>query len=544
MTASAAGRSAAPGRSTQPDAGAIYRWLAAARRSPSVGQRAQTVYIAVVVTAIFGVLVYGTASSALAAVIDPPAIARWGPSLMLLVLLGAGHWGTLQGPVVFSPADVTYLLGAPLVRAALVARPLRRALVLGLLAGALVAGVVVVGLTGDGRSAAVARCLGLVAGVGLAGVSCVALAFLVSIDSRAERVLRVASWPIVAVAGGLVVCAFAAGRAGRTVALWSGPWGWAVQAGAGVGTGEWIGALIALAVAAVAAVGIAWRRRGAGETERFVRRAEGRNRLEASLMDLNLRTGRRNLAEVAGPAGRGGDERGRRVRGLRWLRSRARVVGRRAPEAAVVWRDAVTAAQLPGRVVLSALLAAGGGALVLLDVAQPVAVVAGALLIYAAAAWLLEPMRIELDVPSRAAVFLGVRPGRALLAHAILPSVVVSAAVVVCAVALALAGRLAGGELAPALVAVITAPAVTCCAGMSARRGGRLPTDVLIAAVTSDPSGGGIVLLGWLLLWPAVAAAVVYVPVRAIHGSAASVAVAVAASVAAAVVQGRDPRES
>jgi hypothetical protein len=213
-----------------------------------------------------------------------------------------------------------------------------------------------------------------------------------------------------------------------------------------------------------------------------------------------------------------------------------------------VWRDAVIAVRLPGRLVRSGLLAAGGAALVLLDVAHPAGVVAGAIVIYAAAAWLLEPMRIELDAPSRASVFLGVRTGRALLAHTILPSVVVSAAVAVCAAVLALTGRLAGNDLAPALAVVITAPAVTCCAGMSARRGGRLPHEVLFAAVTSDPSGGGIVLLGWLALWPAVAAAIVYVPVRAIHAhtavarDAVSVLVAGVIAVAAAWVQSRDPR--
>ncbi len=533
------------------DVGAIYRWLATARRSPSLGQRAQTVYTALVVVGIFGALVYGTASSALAAVISPLSLARWGPSLGLLALLGAGYWGTVQGPVVFSPADMAHLLGAPISRAALAARPLRRASVLGVGAGMVVAGVLVIGLTGgDGRGMSVARALGLVAGLGLGGAVCVSFAFLVSVSSGAERLLRALTWPVVAVAGALVVCAFAGGKAGRTVALWSGPWGWAIQAGAGVGPGEWIGGLVAVAVFAASVAGLAWRRRGTGETERFVRRAEGRSGLQASLMDLNVRTGRRGLAEVAGPSGRAGSGQERRARPLRWLRLRLGAVGtRRAPDGAVVWRDAVIAAEFPGRIVQSALLAAGGAALVLVDVAQPVAVVAGAILIYAAAAWLLEPMRLELDVPSRASVFLGVRSGRALLAHVILPSVVVCASAAVCAGALALAGQLAGDELAPALAVVITAPAVTCCAGMSARRGGRLPHDVLIAAVTTDPSGGGIVLLGWLALWPAVATVIVYVPVKAIHAHTAlardlvTAAVALAVVVAAAWVQSRDPRD-
>ncbi len=130
------------------DVSAIYRWLAASRRSPSLGQRASAVYTGVVVAGILGVLVYGTASSALAAVISAGSVARWGPSLMMVALLAAGFWGAVQGPVVFSAADLAVLLGAPLPRAALVARPLRRAFLFGAVVGVIVAGVLIVGLTG------------------------------------------------------------------------------------------------------------------------------------------------------------------------------------------------------------------------------------------------------------------------------------------------------------------------------------------------------------------------------------------------------------
>jgi hypothetical protein len=144
-------------------------------------------------------------------------------------------------------------------------------------------------------------------------------------------------------------------------------------------------------------------------------------------------------------------------------------------------------------------------------------------------------------------VFLGARPGRALVAHVLFPSLVVSASVAVSAVVVALAAGLSGNGVAAALALVVTSAAVVCCAGMSARRGGRLPHDVLITAVSSDPSGGGLVLLGWLLLWPAVAVIVVYVPVRAIgvHSTVAHVVVSVglglAAVAAALLAQQRDP---
>jgi hypothetical protein len=129
----------------------------------------------------------------------------------------------------------------------------------------------------------------------------------------------------------------------------------------------------------------------------------------------------------------------------------------------------------------------------------------------------------------------------------VLPALVVFCSVAVCAVVLALAGVLAADELPAALALVSGAPAVVGCAGMSARRGGRLPQGVLAAAVTTDPSGGGLVLLGWLLLWPAAASAIVYVPVRAITmGSmvghaVVSAGIGLAAVVVMALLQWRDP---
>jgi hypothetical protein len=472
---------------------------------------------------------------------------------MLVALLGAAFWGTVQGPVVFSSADLAVLLGAPLSRAALVARPLRRALVLGAFVGALVGGVLLVGLTGDGRRVAVAHALGLVAGLGLAGVVGVALAWLVSISAAVERALRLAVWPVVVLACGLGLGAVLGGRTGRGVALWSGPWGWAVQAGAGsgsgVGSGGWIGGLVALGVVVAAMVGVAWWRRGRGETERFARRAEGRAHLQASLMAFDVRSSRRNLASVAS-AGGGRITDVRRLRS--WMRAwlgRQRFGGRGAVELAVLWRCVVNAAQLPSRLIQAGALAAGGAAFVLLDVTRSAGIVVGAGLIYLAAGWLLEPMRIELDAPGRTSVFLGARTGRALLAHALFPALVVVCSVGLCAVVLGAAGLLGAGDLTAALVLVVTAPAVTCCAGMSARRGGRLPTDVLFAAVTSDPSGGGLVLLGWLLAWPALAIAIVYVPVHVVDAGGAevarslvSVAVGLVGVGVAGLVLARDPR--
>jgi hypothetical protein len=125
-----------------------------------------------------------TAHSALAQVISPIEIARWGPSLVLLALVVRGTRAPWRARSSFSVADLGHLvLGSPLSRRALVAPPLARAL----------------------------------AAAALTGPALIAAAAL-------------------ALAGAL------AGRTGRQIDEWSGPWGWALQAGGGASTARFVGA--------------------------------------------------------------------------------------------------------------------------------------------------------------------------------------------------------------------------------------------------------------------------------------------------------------
>jgi hypothetical protein len=518
---------------------AVRRFHAAARRGPGTGQRIEGIYIAVVVTLIATILVYNAAHSALAQVVSPIEVARWGPSLVLLGLVAAGHWGTVQGPVVFSVADVGHLvLGSPLARRALVTSPLVRALVAAALTGAVVAGVVVVGLSGRGHTVGPARVVDLVAGVALIGILAAVAAFAVSSDRRCERALRRLTGPALIAAAALALAGALAGRTGRQIDMWSGPWGWALQAGAAASTASYVGAIAGLAAVVALAIALVWRRRGSGEAERYLRRAQGHARLQASLMDLNARTARRDLAEVSGRPRRW------RARDLRWLRDRLA----RAPApsvspaaggavAAVIWRDTLVAVEGPAVLVQALAAGVAGTAVALLDAGRVLAVAAGGVLLYLAAARLLEPLRIENDAPGRSRVFLAARPGRAYIAHTILPAVLVLAVVAVTAAALALGGALARHGAAAALDLILAAPAIVGCAAMSARRGGRLPQSMLVTAMSTDPSGGGAVLLGWLLIWPAAAVALVALPLGgagSAHG--ASQAWAVVGVVAAAVL--------
>jgi hypothetical protein len=205
--------------------------------------------------------------------------------------------------------------------------------------------------------------------------------------------------------------------------------------------------------------------------------------------------------------------------------------------AAVLWRDAVFAAQRPEVLVQALVAGAAGTALALLDAGRFLGAAAGGILLYVAAARLLDPLRIENDAPGRSRVFLGARLGRVYVAHAILPAVFVPAVLALTAVVLVPSGALAAHSAAAVINLVLAGPAIVGCAALSARRGGRISQEMLMTAMGSDPSGGGALLLGWLLMWPAAAAVLVALPLgetSAAHG--ASTAWAVVDMIAAAVL--------
>jgi len=190
----------------------------------------------VITLLIFGPLVYGTASSALADVATPHAVAVWGPSLALAALVALARWGAIQGPVIFSVADVAQLLGAPLRRGDLVFWRLVRGLAWIAGGAAVVAGVALIGIAGHHRGLAVARGAGFVVAITALGVLGIAGASLVHGSRRWDRWTQLAVWPVGALAVAFVLVGNSGGSE-RHVALWSGPWGWAIQPV--VAGGEW-----------------------------------------------------------------------------------------------------------------------------------------------------------------------------------------------------------------------------------------------------------------------------------------------------------------
>jgi hypothetical protein len=209
----------------------------------------------------------------------------------------------------------------------------------------------------------------------------------------------------------------------------------------------------------------------------------------------------------------------------------------------------VTAQRTPGRVVEAVFLAGAGAALELTNADRAASVGAAMLLVYLGASRMLWSLRAELDLPVRARLLLRPRLGRVVAAHAVVPVVVVAAAVGLAAAICALAGGLPANGAAAVVVALGAAPVVTCCAALAARRGGRLPESVFAGAVVTDPSGGGLTILAWLAIWPALGAALGAAPLLVVaHGSAGGGLVAAAATLGVAAVLagvlGSDPDDA
>jgi hypothetical protein len=478
-------------------------WWRQTHPGPGVWRRLDTIYMVAISVAILGALAYGTASSALAQVVTPDAMARVGPPVALLAVRVTAQWGAYQGPVVFSVPDVAHLLGAPLPRRGLAWRRLVRALAAGALVGAVVGAVVLIGLAGRGRGVTTERAIVLVAGAAELGILGVAAAWAVERSARWERAARLALWPAAALAAALIA-AMGAGEPWRTAARWSGPWAWAVQAPAGAPRAQWVAGLVALTAATAAASTAAVYDAGRCSAERHLRRAEARAGAVAALMLFDARSARRAFETTAATAtarpARAGRAWARHALGARGARPAARVL-------ATTWRDGVSARRTPARVLEAAFVTACGAALALLNADRPAAVLAGVGLLYAGAARMLWPLRAELDLTSRARVLLRPPIGSVMVAHLPVPAITTAAAAALAATGCAIAGGLGGGGPLAAALAVLAAPTTVVCAAMSARRGGQLPQSVLAGAMAADPSGGGIGVLAWLAWWPAVAAA-------------------------------------
>jgi hypothetical protein len=420
-------------------------------------------------------------------------LARLGPAGLLVAVVAALRYATWQGPVVFGAADVQLLLAAPLPRAALV----RPRLAWGLVAGAALGGLVGLGAflllwaelavpTGP----LLAACLLGPAAVGLLAA---ALGWLVEESpARAKGVLRLSPFGLL-----LAPALWAA----PDLALWSGPWGWAVGpvvAAAGGRVPGWPFQAALLALAAAAALTAAWGRAGAAPTEELARRAALRGGLAANAYLLDVR-GVALLRQQA-------------TRALVGVR-RVRLRPPRKRWLAIPWRDGLTILRAPGRLGWATALV---GAAVLTAAAAPerrglvaAAVLAG----YLAAGRLVEPVRAEADQPD-ARHQLTWSYGSLILWHCLLPAALLATLGTLAEVAAWLAGLLPHAALGLALASTPPAAAVLVLAAAIAGRRGRIPVELLALG-----DAGAIALLGWIVTGPLLAETLLGLPIALLRSA-------------------------
>ena len=135
--------------------------------------------------------------------------------------------------------------------------------------------------------------------------------------------------------------------------------------------------------------------------------------------------------------------------------------------------------------------------------------------LYLAAGSLLEPLRLDVDSPAVSQVLLPWRFGEILWFHCLLPVGILIAAGMTTAAAGWAAGLVTARALA--VLAVLVVPmtfAVVLAAALSARRGGRVPTQ-LVLATAGDSTGLSLFgIVAWVFAWAVLALVLVAVSVR------------------------------
>ncbi|MFK0259404.1 DUF6297 family protein [Streptomyces sp. NPDC090445] len=377
------------------------------------------------------------------------------------------------GPVLLSPAEITWLLPLPGSRGRLLRPRLLRALALAcgtaLATGALAAALALA-VQGERRPEAVP--VALLAHLGLA---CLAVGLGTLVEARpalARRARLLGS--CLAAAGATVLAAGATAPAVTELAAWSGPWGWAgaatATAAAHGSPTAWAAALACLAACTAGVLCAALRAVAGIPTDALLARARtGRQVTQgATLLDL------RALTLVLQSTPRTG---GRRRRAARLPMPRARW-------AVLLWRDAVVLLRHPWRPVLAcAALAAGYAQFRAVagwlsgpadgPVGPLKAAAAGLLLVlplYLAAVALAEPAYQDTDRPRRA-LLLPQPPAVLAVAHLAVPAAVLWAAAGTTWLLSLLPGLPAGPLTAYATALLVAGPALVATTLVGAYRG-------------------------------------------------------------------------
>lgn len=471
--------------------GSLRSWMREHSPGPPVrevvGNISYQLYVTVLLGGLWGTAVARTLSSPPSLRPHPPAgLETVVPALtvgLAFLLTAAGiRIGTWAGPLLVSRPQAAMLLPAPLDRRVL----FQRTLLLGLAAyGALGAGLglllgVIVALTV--RVTPAATVVGTTAAWATLGVATGGAALLVeSSRSLAHRALR--STPLLAVGGAGLVWLAATRPA---MAAWATPWGWAstsvtVAVGAPVPS-AWAPLLVLTALAAFSVV-VALRRLPDLPDEELVRRAGTASEVRTSVATFDARA----IAQ----ARRSGQQRLLRLRSVRIRRPRQRWL-------LVAWRDLVSLLRRPGLTERTLVTVVGAGALVAW--AGGLAAIVGAVLLASlAAGQLLEPLRVELEVPViRELTGLALRD--VALEHLVVPFASMALSGMIAAVVMAVVGAIPWSALGAAMLGgLLLAALLTATAGLTSTRGAP-PLQWLLTG-----QGGIAFLAAWVLAGPILA---------------------------------------
>ena len=232
----------------------------------------------------------------------------------------------------------------------------------------------------------------------------------------------------------------------------------------------------------------------------------------------------------------------REAKASRPLFGRIRLPAPATPYLAVVWRGALALSRSPGRLAWGVALAAGGALLLAGESGRPALVWLGSLALYLAASSLLEPLRMEVDRPVVSQVLLPWQYGRVLWFHCLLPAALLAGSALVATAVGLTAGYLS--LAASGLVVVFAGPAaltVVLAAALSARRGGKVPLNLILMTGTDNTGLSMLGVAAWMGAWAIASTTLVSVAVSLLSRAAATpgaptlMVTEIAAFVAAAV---------
>ncbi len=480
------------------EARGVLTLLASLRPGRSWTTRAETLYVSALTLALLVGMFWGLSKRLGALLLEVAGFYHfaWGAPAIVLVFLAAFRYSTVQGFVSFTEPDCLLVLPAPLRRKDLVLPRLGTAGSSSGFAGALAGTLVADRLSRDGairgpdRQGGSCRLrLGSLGRSGKLARAAPALGHAVGTASDAAG-----SWPHHP--SGLCPGGRVDGQVGRAVVR-------ALGLGHPAGLGG--GLLVRGGSALFFCARWRWREGSASSAPQ----AAVPSRSFAAGRGPALRWSPACTRSTGGRSAQAG--KGSRAR--TW-QSRLRVRLPRRQILIVPWHSAVALLRSPVRLGWGIMLAGAGMVLLALQPTGQGTLWAGAVALYLAATSLLEPLRLEVDSPATARLFLPWPFDKVLWLHCLLPTaIVVVAGVFAVAGATALGYVTAGAFGTMMLLVIPLSLVVVLAAAFSARRGGRVSANLINVAALDTTGFSFLFVLLRLAMWAILALVVTVVAV-------------------------------